>query len=493
MHIFSFLILIAYLFFFFLSRNILSRNEVVFANKKLPFVYFPFYKMAVYIYQRFIAGKRKEKTGNSNRLLGSEKISAGLRILFPGQESDKALLRYYFGKLALVLLVVFTGSLLSFLLSFRQEGILGEGNGIRRGTYGEREKEITIQVTGQRKESKGALKVKVASRQYTEEELENLYKQFLPILEKEIMGCNTNKNKIQEDMNLQTKFASFPFTVEWRTSNPALMNYEGIIQENEIKKEGELLELTALITYGDFRKIYTGFIRIYPPSLTDTEQFLKTAAQELQKSDEESRFQQEWRLPEEVAGEPVIWEDKTPPKSTLILGMSCLAAALIYFQKDYDLKKKVKKREQEMLWDYPVIVSRLTLYLNAGMTVKTAWKKAAGAGKKTERERYIYKEMLLACYEMDSGIPEVNAYERFGKRCALQPYIKLTALLTQNVKKGNRVLLERLKEETQLALLERKNKVRISAEEAGTKLLLPMMLMMAVVMILIMVPALRSF
>ena len=65
--------------------------------------------------------------------------------------------------------------------------------------------------------------------------------------------------------------------------------------------------------------------------------------------------------------------------------------------------------------------------------------------------------------------------------------------MVQNVKKGNSVLLERLKEETQLAILERKNKIKTAAEEAGTKLLVPMMLMLAVVMILIMVPALNSF
>lgn len=505
MQIISLLILITFLLFLFLSRK-----EKVDSGENIPSVLHPFYRMTVFLYHRFFYEKLHGRKTRRRKLPGSEKVSSYLRILNTGRKFGKQYQEYYFTKFALGFSILFIGSVFSFILSVKQEPVLKDGNRLTRGGYEEPEGEVTLRITGQKKESGGSLQIKIPSRQYTLQELEERYEAFLPILEKEMLGENQDSNQIRKDMNLTTGIQGFPFTVEWELSDYTRMNREGKLSGGDIAEEGELLELTAVISCGEFRKIYKSFIHIYPPILTQTERFLKSAREALQKSNEESKYEAEWRLPEEVAGEPVTWKEKRFGQGTLILGMSCIMAVLIFFQKDVDLKKRIKEREQELLFDYPAVVGRMTLYLNAGMTVKAAWRKAAGVSlaerqevnaaegrrrkeKKVKRRKYILEEMQLTCYEMDSGIPEVTAYERFGKRCALQPYIKLTTLLAQNVQKGNRVLLSRLKEETQLALLERKNKIKISAEEAGTKLLAPMMLMMAVVMILIMVPAFHSF
>ncbi len=472
------------IFMIFLLLFFLSRKENVISSEKVPFLLVPFYRITVYVFERHI-GYRKS-------IFRSEKIKSYLRVLNPNQKPDKSCREYYFAKFSLSFMILFISSIFSFLISFLQYTRLENGNVLIRNPNHKNE-EVILQVTGEKKESKGILKVKVEERRYTNEELETIYEEFLPVLEKEILGDNPDTNKIQNNMNLITVLEPYPFILEWSVSNPMLMDSEGKIKEEDISDSGELLELTARITYEEFQKIYTGFIRIYPPRLSEQESFLKNVQRALKQSSEESRYKTEWKLPEKVNGESVVWEERKASKAVIILGVSCAAAVIVFFLKDSDLKKKVKAREQEILWEYPTVVSRLTLYLNAGLTIKSAWKKAADGQRKQTEKRYVYEEMQLTCYEMNSGIPEVEAYERFGKRCALQPYIKLTTLLTQNIKKGNSILLERLKEETQLALLDRKNNIRIAAEEAGTKLLVPMMLMMAVVMILIMVPAFNQF
>lgn len=98
-------------------------------------------------------------------------------------------------------------------------------------------------------------------------------------------------------------------------------------------------------------------------------------------------------------------------------------------------------------------------------------------------------EMLYTCRELRSGTSEGVCYEHFGRRTGLQEYIRLCTLLTQNLKKGNSTLLERLREESDRAAEERLQQGRKLGEEAGTKLLVPMVLMLAVVMAVIMVPA----
>ena len=97
--------------------------------------------------------------------------------------------------------------------------------------------------------------------------------------------------------------------------------------------------------------------------------------------------------------------------------------------------------------------------------------------------------MVYTCRELLSGVSEGAAYEHFGRRTGLQEYIRLSTLLMQNLKRGNGTLLERLQEETQKANEERLQQGRKLGEEAGTKLLVPMVLLLAVVMIVLMIPA----
>ena len=80
-----------------------------------------------------------------------------------------------------------------------------------------------------------------------------------------------------------------------------------------------------------------------------------------------------------------------------------------------------------------------------------------------------------------------------AERCKVPCYTKLAVLLNQNIRKGNNNLQKNLSEEMDKAFEERKNLARKYAEEAGTKLLLPMILILLVVIVMIMYPAFVSF
>lgn len=75
----------------------------------------------------------------------------------------------------------------------------------------------------------------------------------------------------------------------------------------------------------------------------------------------------------------------------------------------------------------------------------------------------------------------------------MQAYIKLSTLLSQNLRKGSNELMKMLHQEVAEAFEQRKNLAKKLGEEAGTKLLVPMMIMLCVVMVIIMVPAYFSF
>ena len=130
-----------------------------------------------------------------------------------------------------------------------------------------------------------------------------------------------------------------------------------------------------------------------------------------------------------------------------------------------------------------------------GMTVKNVWLKIVQGYENSKGqfgERFAYEEMRITCHEMQGGISEAEAYERFGKRCETAQYMKFGALLSQNMKKGSKGLSELLKLESIQALENRKSSAKLMGEEAGTKLLVPMFGMFAVVMLMVIVPAFLS-
>ena len=134
---------------------------------------------------------------------------------------------------------------------------------------------------------------------------------------------------------------------------------------------------------------------------------------------------------------------------------------------------------------------KFTLLIQAGMTARKVFQKM-GADYMRNRPktgRYAYEAIIIMCHEMDSGVTESESYENFGRRCDVQVYIRLGALLSQNLRKGTKGLTELLKLESIQAFEERKAQAKRLGEEAGTKLLLPMFLMLAVVLVIVIVPA----
>ena len=201
-------------------------------------------------------------------------------------------------------------------------------------------------------------------------------------------------------------------------------------------------------------------------------------------------------LPARWQGYDISWSQKVEDNSGLLWTAALVVAVLVYLLSDRDLHQQLEKRKKLLQQEYPDLVHQLALFVGAGMTVRGAFQKiASDYGKKQSRlaqKLPAYEEILYACRELQSGVSEGAAYENFGKRCGRQEYIRLSALLMQNLKRGNSTLLERLREEADKAGEERLMQSRRLGEEAGTRLLVPMVLMLAVVMVMIMVPAFSS-
>jgi hypothetical protein len=143
-------------------------------------------------------------------------------------------------------------------------------------------------------------------------------------------------------------------------------------------------------------------------------------------------------------------------------------------------------------------VGQLTLLLGAGMTIRQAWNKiSARYTDKRQSKRMIenpaYEAILVMNRQLKEGENERAAYQHFAETTKTMSYYRLVRLLIGNLEKGAGGLCEVLEMENRQAYEMRVLRAKKLGEEASTKMLLPLMLMMLVVMAIVMIPAMLSF
>lgn len=229
--------------------------------------------------------------------------------------------------------------------------------------------------------------------------------------------------------------------------------------------------------------------------LTEEEKLEKKLLDFIAKYNSQKSDPDYYYLPSSWNGKNLEW--KTPYDNTgnLLAAMTMAAAFAIIVMTAREEQSARAKRYEELMMDYPGLIMKFTLLVQAGLTARKAFQKIAlDYGKREDgKKREAYEEIRVACYEMDSGISEAEAYRRFGERCGQVKYKTLSTLLIQNLQKGSRYLADLLEKESVEAWEERKRKARVLGDTAATKLLLPMVLMLLVVMAVIMLPACLSF
>ena len=196
-----------------------------------------------------------------------------------------------------------------------------------------------------------------------------------------------------------------------------------------------------------------------------------------------------------MQGQEVSYQRLESRDSWLIWILSLLLGLGIFPLSKEREKQTQLKKTQQMQRDYPDIIQKMILYLKAGLSIRMSVEKlAADYMKRKEASltetRWAYEEIVKTCRELKGGIYE---NERLGRRCGLAEYKVLSVLLVQNLKKGNQSILELLEREAVSAGEDRLRRARIQGEEASTKLLLPMILQLIVVLIILMVPAFLNF
>lgn len=396
----------------------------------------------------------------------------------------------------LILVLMFLGGAALLIADYVASRQPIEG-GLIRNTYGSGKRTEELEVSaGESKREK--IEVQVSEREYSGEELQQMFQRCIAGMDRRILGKNESLDHIESDMDLITGIDGVPVEISWELDRYDVMNVYGELQEDGLTKEGTLVMLKGTLTYSENpeeQALYECAVMVFPKTLEAGEQQAADIADRIAEEDERTQTEKELMLPKDIAGKPLQFFKMMDGRGAVLMAMAGLIAVLLLALEKQNQEKERLKKQAQMQMDYPEIVSKLTLLLGAGMTVKRAWKRIAMDYEEEKHiwgSRYAYEEMRQTCNEMDSGITEAESYERFGRRCGLQAYVKLGALLSQNLRKGTKGMNQILQTEAVQSFEERKARARRLGEEAGTKLLAPMFLMLAVVLVIVIVPAFMS-
>lgn len=363
---------------------------------------------------------------------------------------------------------------------------------ITRNSYGEGKKTEEYELTIEGEVEGETLQIEVGEQEYTRAEIQKVFQKVIDELDKVILGENESLNRVETKLNFVTELEDYPVQIQWELGSYEVMNIDGNIKEDNLTDKGTLVKIRGIISYGEEQAVYVRNAMVYPLTRVGTDKIIHEVQQELSEIEEDTRQDASFALPDEVEGKKLEWSQKKESRWYYVLLLGIAFSVFLVYREREQVKQKERQRREELLREYPGMISKFTMLLSTGTTVKNTWEKIVlnyEAQKEQLGTQIVYEEMLTTYREMQSGVPEAEAYEKFGKRCGITLYVKFGTLLSQNLRKGSKGISDILRMEAIQSFENRKSMAKRMGEEAGTKLLMPMMGMLAVVLIMVMIPA----
>ena len=164
----------------------------------------------------------------------------------------------------------------------------------------------------------------------------------------------------------------------------------------------------------------------------------------------------------------------------LLLIATVIASAAVWLDQADEMKKKLQKRSEACLDEFPSVISKLALLVSSGMILYQAWSTVAES-----REGPIYDLMRRSCQDVSNGMSETDAYYRFGILSDTQDIRKFSSMLVQSLEKGGGELTGFLMQQSKELWSQKRQRMLQKGDEAAAKLLIPTSLMLVGIMLII--------
>ncbi len=303
---------------------------------------------------------------------------------------------------------------------------------------------------------------------------------------------------IDKDIELPASADGGAFSISWLSHDPEILSSNGRVKLDNLEESREV-DLTMTISYYDYSAEYVFSVLVGERVKTKQQLVTQELEQALCNLEQETIEEAQLLLPEKVNDIKVSTKKDEAGGEYLLLGLVCCIVAVLFLL--CRLKESSDKRDTELMREYPYFVDSVWLYVEAGMNIRRALLEYVDSSEKKHRltknresNNYILtKEIAYTLHEIDNGQTEYLAYEELGERLGLSPYKTIMRHMSQNLRMGTKDLKSLMESEVNMALEAKKENAKQLGEEASTKLVFPMIILLVVVMVLIMTPAFMGF
>ena len=350
----------------------------------------------------------------------------------------------------------------------------------------------TVQLEVEKDDHRYPFALEVPGHLRTPEETRQLLERQAAVIDKEILGKNRGFDHIEWDLSLPSWFEETGIRASWSSDHPDWIGWDGVLGGG-IPAEGGQAVLKGTLVLEEESLEIERVMTVYPSKeQAALLERLRQAARERNEGNEA----EEWALPEELDGSPLVWYRQKGTSGMLLCLVLLVILFLLPFVRKARQEEQREKRRKALENQYPGFVSSLHLFLSAGLSMRRAFERLALESRETgsgaEKLPEIQEEVRRTWAEIENGVSEQDAWIRFGERCGAPAYRELALLLVQNRIHGGARLPALLEREAAAAFETRKRLARTEGEKASVKLILPMGMMLVVVLALVMVPALLN-
>lgn len=192
-------------------------------------------------------------------------------------------------------------------------------------------------------------------------------------------------------------------------------------------------------------------------------------------------------------GEQLHWESVNSWNIPFYLAGLLGVCYLLYKGRFQSIKNEQARAKKSVIRELPDFTNKLILLLNAGVVLNTALDKIINDWKNvSKKENYFYDQLndiFKSVNETNSAVHE--EFKQFAKRSGVRELMRVSNVISDNVYKGAG-LIDKLQKENQMLWFSRKQQAEESGRLAETKLTIPLVILLLVLVLITIAPALMG-
>lgn len=324
------------------------------------------------------------------------------------------------------------------------------------------------------------LEPRVLSREefeeYVEREIDKLYETKF--------GDENESVLVMNDLELPDRDQTGIIKIAWTNNYPEYITSIGRIDWDNISDDIEVI-LTAKFLYEDYSKEHDFYITLAKRQ----ENAFELAENELVQLEESTRDKKDFVVPQNIGNIELYLDNEESGESPKILFLGIISCVIVILFRNRQLDIDGEKNRKELVQMYPIFVNRLWLYIGAGMTIKNS----LILFQREEENSFLAKKIECIINKLKLGFDEASCYENLGTDIGLPEYNRLMSHISQNLVKGTKDIRQLMELEIIESMRIKRDIAKKKGEEASTKMLFPMIILLCSVLLIVMAPAIMTF